>query len=48
MCCHSVIERQEPEHRAAAEDCVNMHYTASDGEVCVSTDGKDRWICCMG
>lgn len=47
MCCHSEIETQETEHRAAAEDCVSVHDTPPDGEVCVSTDGKDCWICCV-
>lgn len=47
MCCHSEIETQETEHHAAAEDCVSVHDTPPDGEVCVSTDGKDCWICCM-
>lgn len=38
MCCHSVIERQQLEHRAGAEDCVNVHDAPSHGEVCVFTD----------
>lgn len=31
--CHFAIERRDVEHRAAAEDCVNIHYTLSDREV---------------
>lgn len=48
-CAVTLIERKELEHRAAAEDCVKVHDTSSDGEVCVwkSCDGKDCWICCM-
>ncbi len=47
MCCRSVIERRQLEHRAAAEDCVNVHDTPSDGEVCVSTGGEDCYTCWM-